>query len=561
MAKLLLTTLFAFTYQILIAQYSVTSFFDSKLSSLLWDSYIIDNNEYYLIITNNNTLLSNDGQIIDSSKSTVSIVQNTNKMLSLKASLNFTDVGGKWNMFYLFKTGDDNLGLVISTDASVEINKKMYPMKGTSVNTYLFELNGDEFELMYQLYNEGGIYAKPCYSTNLGTKLVLQTPSQKISNDEKVVLDAEMDMAGVDIFTFLIDCNSERLEMTDALAFDFYDATFRLPMEIATTWGNGALIQRTTKGCKAFRKNELLFDTEELDTESYLTYPLTHYLDKPIKPLLMVHDLNYIIPADAFTVYEGKFSFFMSPYRPSKICFNGECLNNPDENSLWEIVLKDYNWETGQGELLTTFKGNGTNIKAGAQNEKHKFLLGDYINYPSFWPIDESLQNKVFSNIFINEIKGHSIFTKPVLLESYDKPIAISRVSFQSAKIIDDKLILNIQFSIGLIVDKDTIIARSAGDMAIVTINLNEIINSTNEEPVFGSLSVYPNPANNQLTIDGLDINKGANFSIYAMTGQEVMKGDLSNATLDISSIEPGFYLLNIANENTERNVAYFIKE
>lgn len=65
------------------------------------------------------------------------------------------------------------------------------------------------------------------------------------------------------------------------------------------------------------------------------------------------------------------------------------------------------------------------------------------------------------------------------------------------------------------------------------------------------SFNIYPNPANNKLTISlGTQMLSDLNLSIYAITGQKVLTEKIQNitTTIDISSLSKGYYIVDINN-------------
>ncbi|MES2618716.1 MAG: S8 family peptidase [Bacteroidota bacterium] len=73
-------------------------------------------------------------------------------------------------------------------------------------------------------------------------------------------------------------------------------------------------------------------------------------------------------------------------------------------------------------------------------------------------------------------------------------------------------------------------------------------VNSLNNS---SDINVYPNPAENQLSIDFGFIPTDVNYTIVAADGKQVLKGDHNNAggsqmLIDISVIESGFYVLTV---------------
>ncbi|HTO16318.1 MAG TPA: LamG-like jellyroll fold domain-containing protein [Edaphocola sp.] len=72
------------------------------------------------------------------------------------------------------------------------------------------------------------------------------------------------------------------------------------------------------------------------------------------------------------------------------------------------------------------------------------------------------------------------------------------------------------------------------------TVNIMNVNNSR--------LSIYPNPANEVITIDGL---QSGTIQIINMHGQVIKKVDISNlkTTIDISKFNPGIYILTLHSE------------
>ncbi len=65
------------------------------------------------------------------------------------------------------------------------------------------------------------------------------------------------------------------------------------------------------------------------------------------------------------------------------------------------------------------------------------------------------------------------------------------------------------------------------------------------------SLNVFPNPANDQLTIAGLDPNETYTSSLIDVSGRTVLSQTIYGSvnTLDVSALAPGVYVLNVTDE------------
>jgi len=68
-------------------------------------------------------------------------------------------------------------------------------------------------------------------------------------------------------------------------------------------------------------------------------------------------------------------------------------------------------------------------------------------------------------------------------------------------------------------------------------------------------VSVYPNPASNQLTIDNLQItNKPFTLTVYDVLGKAHLTQNANASTIDISTLTPGLYVLHLH----QGNIMYF---
>lgn len=77
----------------------------------------------------------------------------------------------------------------------------------------------------------------------------------------------------------------------------------------------------------------------------------------------------------------------------------------------------------------------------------------------------------------------------------------------------------------------------------------NTLVETSLEKPTLLSVSVYPNPANNYVVIDGAS---GAELQVYDLSGRPVYKQEVletENETINISGWDKGIYLFSIKNE------------
>lgn len=79
------------------------------------------------------------------------------------------------------------------------------------------------------------------------------------------------------------------------------------------------------------------------------------------------------------------------------------------------------------------------------------------------------------------------------------------------------------------------------------------------EESSANTMSVYPNPATDQLFVRTNDQIFGTEFQLYSGTGALVQSGTMNNAFLDISELSEGVYILSM-ELNTGRQMQRFTK-
>lgn len=95
---------------------------------------------------------------------------------------------------------------------------------------------------------------------------------------------------------------------------------------------------------------------------------------------------------------------------------------------------------------------------------------------------------------------------------------------------------------------------------SVITINLTMEYTGINE---YNSslISLFPNPASNKITINGLnDLTDITKIEITSITGAIVRKENITNSVIDISMLNSGMYLLFISHENGFEKIS-FLKE
>ena len=74
---------------------------------------------------------------------------------------------------------------------------------------------------------------------------------------------------------------------------------------------------------------------------------------------------------------------------------------------------------------------------------------------------------------------------------------------------------------------------------------------SVEEQFTVDYLSLYPNPANQEVNISLDDSRDVEEVSIYTLTGQQVFTVRPVGKSIDISHLQPGMYIVGVTVENT----------
>lgn len=85
---------------------------------------------------------------------------------------------------------------------------------------------------------------------------------------------------------------------------------------------------------------------------------------------------------------------------------------------------------------------------------------------------------------------------------------------------------------------------------------------SVDEISGISSLSLFPNPAHNQIMIKGINGSKNISYSIVDLSGRTVASGKLAGAgtIIDIQKLSPGMYMLMVSSSDEAKSFQ-FVKE
>ena len=74
------------------------------------------------------------------------------------------------------------------------------------------------------------------------------------------------------------------------------------------------------------------------------------------------------------------------------------------------------------------------------------------------------------------------------------------------------------------------------------------------------SVSVFPNPARESISITGGELSSATKFEIIDVRGQKIIEGKLLNNKINVNTLEKGMYILRLSDTNQSRSFK-FVKE
>lgn len=105
-------------------------------------------------------------------------------------------------------------------------------------------------------------------------------------------------------------------------------------------------------------------------------------------------------------------------------------------------------------------------------------------------------------------------------------------------------------YTYSVVVDND------CADDATVTVDVQDCDYLSVTKEILEDVTVYPNPASEIVTIDGLPQNGSSTIEVMDLSGRMVTTMDVVNAistTFDVSSLQNGLYIVRLTSENSEK--------
>jgi hypothetical protein len=93
---------------------------------------------------------------------------------------------------------------------------------------------------------------------------------------------------------------------------------------------------------------------------------------------------------------------------------------------------------------------------------------------------------------------------------------------------------------------------RPLSETEIMTLYTSKVITSLDQVPGTRGIAVYPNPVQSELNVELPGFSGQADFAISDASGRTILKGKLNSTenTIDLNSLRPGFYSIQIIDGN-----------
>jgi hypothetical protein len=63
---------------------------------------------------------------------------------------------------------------------------------------------------------------------------------------------------------------------------------------------------------------------------------------------------------------------------------------------------------------------------------------------------------------------------------------------------------------------------------------------------IVSNLTIYPNPSEGVINIDGLNLNESSLLSVYSIDGRLVSQSELINSIIDLTNLDSGLYWVEL---------------
>jgi hypothetical protein len=221
---------------------------------------------------------------------------------------------------------------------------------------------------------------------------------------------------------------------------------------------------------------------------------------------------------------EGNNYIIAGSSRPQAVCGGTNLVFAKINSNLDTIMTRRYG--DVQGLNMSAYQ-----FKKYAPNENYSFM------HAYTW--------SVFGNSDVIQVRTDTMLALPC--DNLYFPMTKSELAFTpfagSAFAFD-----SVVFGSGLVLNPGTLYAADACNGSILSI----------QETNMTDLGFYPNPANDIITLDNVSAN--ASYEIFSSLGKTVLYGKLERNTIEVASLSPGIYFLQVTDEGRETTVRFVVQ-
>ncbi|HNW97379.1 MAG TPA: T9SS type A sorting domain-containing protein [Bacteroidales bacterium] len=375
--------------------------------------------------------------------------------------------------------------------------------------TAQINLNNSQIGINYQLYENGDVYGSP--QVGNGDTVVFEINDADISSDYTITATNTVTGCVTPLDTIISFTNQQAIANAGA---DVY------------TCSGGRIYLTASGGCN---NTSYLWSYNNLNTETIMVYPTS-----TITYTVTATNCYGCTATDEVTIYI-KSACEVNAGKDTTICL-GQSI------TLCASGCTEYIWFNGShDQCITLIPTISSSYNVSGEDANH-------------CPVSD--------NVTVN------ILTAP------NNPVI--SLSAGGDSLISDTLYGNQWYCNGVIIPNDTdyvctpsvsgdyfsIVTNSCGSDTSNAIHIT-IVGLSDIKGIQG-MRIYPNPADDNITIEFTDASEKNNVSIYNVEGQKIIEQNTSASTgktlVGISDLQKGIYFLKVMNENNI-TVIRFIKE
>lgn len=229
-----------------------------------------------------------------------------------------------------------------------------------------------------------------------------------------------------------------------------------------------------------------------------------------------------------------------------------------DSKELYTITYSSNDYEILKQVMTAGTWTNKNRIKV-TLNENHAILKE--VSYEWTWGdwyegdvTDYVYEGLVYTSIHVSRNGGEEFLTIDYEYDDHGNAIH-AKVNVLPSQLLGYKPVVYMPYADNTKSKKIKVIPDGWGYPEEIRMNYDEIFLSTNELTQNTAFNLYPNPANDMISVDGEGFEKA---EIYNIAGQKVMES--SNAQIDVKALQAGVYMVKVFGNGSNEMLRVVVK-